>query len=409
MRILVVSQHCWPEPFNVLETCEMLRRAGHDVTVLTGLPNYPQGEIAEEYRNHKNRQQCKNGVKIVRSWLYPRGVDLSGFGKIQRIVNYVSFALAASSANLLKDQNFDVVLCVQYSPVLMAIPALKHARRRGVPCIIYVYDLWPEDMLTGGMTKSGMPYRIMKRISKRIYGQADAIAATSPDFEKYFLDNLEMRNFDYYYLPQYAEQMFDEVEAACFPRKDDVVNITFAGNVGGNQAIDGIVRAAAILRDRADVMIHIVGSGSRHEECKRLSKELNIENIVFHGRQPLEAMPEYYAKADALLLPFAKSKNGSLVTAYTIPRKFQSYLAAGKPIICSADGSVSELVERNAIGYACAAEDPNALASAISRFADASVGERAEMGERAKALYDEEFSREQFIDRMNEMLRLVTE
>lgn len=409
MRILVVSQHCWPEPFNVLETCEMLRRSGHDITVLTGLPNYPQGEIAEEYRHHNNRLQYKNGVKIVRSWLYPRGADLSGFGKIRRVVNYVSFALAASNSNLLKGQDFDIVLCVQYSPVLMAIPALKHARRRGVPCAIYVYDLWPEDMLTGGMTKSGMPYRVMRKISRRIYEQADAIAMTSPDFKSYFINDLDLMNSDYYYIPQYAEQMFEEIELSGCAQEDDVVNITFAGNVGGNQAIDGVVKAAALLRSRADIRIHVVGSGSKLEECKRLSKELHAENIVFHGRQPLEEMPAYYAEADALLLPFAKSKNGSLVTAYTIPRKFQSYLAAGKPIICSADGSVSELVERNAIGFSCAAEDPSALASAISRFADVKASEKEEMGKRAKMLYEEEFSRQQFNDRMNEMLRLVAE
>jgi glycosyltransferase involved in cell wall biosynthesis len=409
MKILVVSQHCWPEPFNVLETCEMLQQLGHDVTVLTGLPNYPQGVIPKEYQHRKNRRQDRGGVRIVRSWLCPRGRDLSGFGKVQRIVNYFSFALAASNANLLKGQDFDIVFCLQFSPVLMAIPALKHARRRGVPCVIYSYDLWPEDMLTGGMTKKGLPYKIMKEISKYIYGHSDAIAVTSPDFKQYFKSYLGIESPECYYLPQYAEEMFEAIGVSGPTRERDKVNITFAGNVGGNQSIEAVVRAAALLDNRTDIEIHIVGSGSRLEECKRLSKELNTANVVFHGRQPLEMMPAYYAEADALLLPFAKSTNESLVTSYTIPRKFQSYLAAGKPIICSADGIVSQLVERNSIGFSCAAENPGALASAISEFADASTGEIAEMGKRAKALYDEEFSRRQFIDRMSEILRMVAE
>ncbi len=409
MRILVVSQHCWPEPFNVLETCEMLQQSGHDVTVLTGLPNYPHGVIAEEYRHRKNRVQEKCGVRIVRSWLYPRGATLSGFGKIRRMANYISFAFAASNASLLKKQDFDVVLCMQFSPILMAIPALRHAQRRNVPCIIYSFDLWPEDILAGGMTKRSLLYKMMTRVSRRIYERADIIGITSPDFQRYFVDYLGVEGPEYCYLPQYAEKMFERIEAPRLAEGGGVVNITFAGNVGSNQAIDNVIRAAALMDSRVEVRIHIVGSGSKLEECKRLAKELNVENVVFHGRQPLETMPAYYASADALLLPFAKSAEGSLVTSYTIPRKFQSYLAAGRPIICSADGIISELVERNSIGFACPAEDPSALASVISEFADAKASEVVEMGKRARALYDEDFSRKQFIERINEMLRLVAE
>lgn len=408
MRILVVSQHCWPEPFNVLETCELLQQLGHEVTVLTGLPNYPQGAVQADYRHRKNRVQEKNGVTIIRSWLYPRGANLSVRGKIKRVINYFSFALAASRRTLLKGHRFDLVICLQFSPVLMAVPALLHARRLKVPCLIYVFDLWPEDMLAGGIAKDGFLFKIMAKASKFIYSRADAIMGTSPDFRRYFADELRLKNTMFYFLPQYAEALFEDVERSTQVRENNGINIVFAGNVGANQAIDNVVRAAALLADRCDIRIQIIGSGSMLEECKSLAQELGVDNITFLGRLPLEDMPKCYARADALLLPLAEPTNGSLVASYTIPRKFQSYIAAGRPIICAANGVVSKLVKENSIGVACAAGDPAALAAAIVEFADRGASEAAEMGKRARELYEEQFSRARFVERLSETLRLVT-
>jgi len=285
VKLLVVCQHYWPEPFNVSESCEELVRRGHNVTVVTGFPNYPQGKIYKGYSKLGGYSENHNGVQIERSWLIPRGENLHGINKLKRIANYISFALCASKkANSLPGK-FDVVIVFQYSPVLMAIPGLCRAKKDGIPCLLYCFDLWPEDILTGGMSRSGFPYKVMRKISKAIYSSADAIAVTSPDFEKYFEDELHINNVPFYYLPQYAELQFEEINYLQKSSGKEEINIVFAGNVGGNQAIDEVVKAASLLDKQDKTTIHIVGSGSRLRECEELKEKLSISNVVFHGRK----------------------------------------------------------------------------------------------------------------------------
>ena len=164
LKILIVCQHYWPEPFNVHEICAGLVAEGHDVTVLTGLPNYPEGVIPEKYKQKKNRYQEKDGVRIFRVPIVSRGENLKGVNALKRVLNYFSFSVSGSKfARKLK--GFDVVVAFEFSPILMVIPAIKVAKRESIPLLIYAFDLWPEDLLTGGLSKQGIPYRIMKRYS----------------------------------------------------------------------------------------------------------------------------------------------------------------------------------------------------------------------------------------------------
>lgn len=398
-NVLVVCQHYKPEPFNVSETCEELVRQGYKVTVLTALPNYPEGFVREDYRHGAHRDEMVCGVRVVRVPIIARGADLKGFNKLKRIANYVSFPLSAWLTRASLDERYDCVICVQFSPILMALPALRIARKQCVPCLLWSFDLWPEDMLTGGLSRNGMPYRIMRRVSRRIYTKADMVAVTSPGFSKYFDDQLGLPDLKTVWLPQFAEQIFENVADVTVNNGEKVV-FTFAGNVGGNQSVGTIVRAAALLNDE-HIHVRIVGSGSRLEACKKLAKELGASNVEFTGRMPIEAMPGIYASSDAMLLTLSKPvKGGSLVPVYTIPRKFQSYLAAGKPVLCAVDGTVGEIVADVGCGIRCDADNPDALATAMRRFAELDRGERAAMAERAKRLYAERFSRQKFFSRL---------
>ena len=407
MNVLVVCQHYWPEPFNVEETCELLKKSGHNVTVVTGYPNYPDGVIYEGYSGGKKSREHRNGVAIRRARIVSRGADLKGLNKLKRVANYLSFVITASSKAIVRDVDYDVVLCVQYSPVLMAIPALKHARRKGKPCLIYVYDLWPEDLLTGGMSREGMPYKLMKVVSRRIYSRADTLAITSPGFEEYFKTELGISNARYVYIPQYAENQFVALgqEERQHPEQKDGVDIVFAGNVGGNQGIENVVEAAALMRDRSDIRIHIVGSGSRLEYCKELAQSSGLHNVIFHGRQPLSAMPEYYRMADAMLLPLSNPGNGSLVSKYTIPRKLQSYLAAGKPVLVFADGTIAEMARNYEFGLCSAPNDPRSMADTMLRFADMSHEQRMRLAENSKSTYEREFTKDLFLSRLENALK----
>lgn len=417
LNILAVCQHYWPEPFNVHEICARLVDAGHNVTVLTGLPNYPDGVIAEEYRRGQNRECTKDGVKIVRVPIVARGKDLKGINRFKRVLNYFSFCFSGSMASR-KLRGFDLVIAFEFSPILMVEPAIRVSKRERIPLVIYAFDLWPEDLITGGISKTGLIYKIMRKYSARTYSKANAIAVTSPDFMDYMKGFLEVEKPDYFYLPQYAEEMFeslgsDDANTACraeahaCPR---TFNIAFAGNIGGNQALDSAIRAMSLLDARSSACLNIYGGGSRLGQCMELAKSLGIEEMVrFHGRRPLDDMPEAYAGADAMLLSLASSKNGSLVSRCTIPRKLQSYMAAGKPILASVDGVAGRIVSESGAGLSCGSEAPEQLAEIIREMEAMGTDELSAMGRSSREYYENNFSRKLFFSRLEDIVTKVVQ
>ncbi|WP_101723332.1 glycosyltransferase family 4 protein [Eggerthella timonensis] len=408
MRVLAVCQYYWPEPFSIDDVCEELVRRGHSVTVLTGLPNYPEGSIPNEYKHGRNREQRRNGVRIVRTPIVARGANLRKGGAVSRVANYLSYAISGSLKALEISNEYDVVVVFQFSPVFMALPGIRYAKRARVPLLLYCFDLWPEDMLAGGMRRNGIPFRVVKMASKAIYSKADTIAVTSPGFETYFREYLELADRRFCLLPQYAEERFEQMDPGNHLKDDGTCDFVFAGNIGENQAVDVIVRAAALLKNDPVIRIHVVGSGSRYEECKSLATELGATNVAFYGRQPIEKMPSFYRMADAMILTLSRPANDSVVTSYTIPRKIQSYLAVGKPLIVSAPGASRRIVRDAACGICCAAEDPEGLALSMKSFVSLDQKERDEMGIRSRTLYHNVFSKEKFFRRFEEELESLT-
>lgn len=398
--ILVVCQHYYPEPFNVSFVCETLAQKGYDVTVLTGIPNYPQGEIYEGYRNGRRRRENLNGVEVIRASLVARGKDLVGLNKIRRVVNYVSFSLTASLNRAVRRKSYDCVVVFQFSPVFMAIPGLRIARAQHIPCMIYTFDLWPEDMLSGGIKKDGVIYSVIRWISGGIYKKADMLAVTSLKFRDYFQSNFGIGE-DAVWLPQFAESMFEksgsENSDPLSDRREQIV-FTFAGNIAHNQSVETIVEAAALIQDER-ILIRIVGDGSCLENCKDIARGESVKNVVFYGRRSLEEMPEIYSSSDAMLLTLGSSDSGSLVSKYTLPRKLQSYMAARKPIIASVgDSAVADVIKAANCGIVCAAGNPVDLAHAIEGFAGLDVDRREDMASNARRYYDGYFSNDRFFE-----------
>lgn len=389
MKILFVCQHYWPEPFNSTDVCETLVQRGHEVTVLTGLPNtgMPNGDIPDEYLKG-NREETRNGVKIIRASLHPRKT-----GAVNRVRNYVSFWRNANKIARKLPQGFDAVFGYQFSPIMQVDPGLVYAKKNAVPMLLYSFDLWPQSLLAGGFSKGSLAFKWMRLVSTRIYSQADRIAVTSPLFDEYFANELGLNLPKSIYLPQYAEDLFSletaEVPEGYAPGK---INLTFAGNIGAAQSVETIVRAAAILSTDDRFLFHIVGSGSSLEKCKVLADELQTKNVVFHGRKPLNDMPKYYSASAALIATFADDP----VLGYTLPRKVQTYMAAGKPVLGTLIGEARRVVVDADCGYCCDAEDSRALAKAFLAFAE---DDRAvELGRNAKKYYEEHFSKDKFFD-----------
>ena len=209
MKILVVCQHFYPEQFRINDICYELVKKGHDVTVLTGLPNYPKGKVLKEYKFFKNRKQTIKGVKIRRSFLFGRGSSIVGM-----IINYMSFAISASIKAIFLRGKFDVVYVFQLSPITMVWPAIVVKKIKKIPLVLHCLDQWPESITTGGISKKSIVYKILYRWSKKVYNSADLITISSKSFEKYFEEVLGVtkREKGLIYCPSYAESNYEKTK-----------------------------------------------------------------------------------------------------------------------------------------------------------------------------------------------------
>lgn len=404
MRILVVCQHYWPEPFNTADVCEGLVRRGHEVTAITALPNtgMPGNDIPEEWRDRALRDQVVNGVRVLRVPLHPR---LSGAAN--RVMNYLSFWRNANRLARMLPDEFDVVLGYQFSPVMQVDPGLVYARRHGKKMLLYCFDLWPISLTAGGFSEGSLPYKWMEAVSKRIYRCVDRIAVTSPLFDEYFRNGLGIQREDSAYLPQYADDVFSSHGELPLPVGFDPekVNLTFAGNVGQAQSVVTIIEAASLLADDDRIVFHIVGSGSRLDDCKNRSRELGVSNVVFHGRKPLEDMPGYYAASDAMLVTFEDSP----MATYTLPRKATTYLAAGRPVLAALSGESARVVKEAQCGLSCNTADAAGLARITRQFADLPASDRERMGIAARSYYVAHFTKELFFKKLESLLSELME
>ena len=389
MKILAVCQYYDPEPFRITDICEELVRRGHEVTILTGVPNYPMGEIYPGYEKGQKRNEIKNGVKIIRCFTVPRKADT-----FHRLLNYFSYAISAwFKAGQIKE-NFDVVFTNQQSPVMMCWPAIRYAKKHQKKCIMYCMDLWPASLAAGGMN-NGLIYKIFKWISKNIYRNVDVILNTSKLFETYQAQQFGVDKKRIRHLPQYAENLFDDVGSV----DNGIVDLMFAGNMGAAQSLHTIIEAAAMLRDRQDILFHLVGDGSELENLQKKADEMELSNVVFHGRKPLSEMPEYYAMADAMLVTLTKDP----LISMTLPGKVQTYMAAGKPILAAANGEIEFTLKDAQCGLCAAAEDAEGLAQIILAFVRSDSA--SQMGQNARAYYERMFSKVRFMDALEEKLR----
>lgn len=391
MKILVVCQHYWPEPYPLADTCEELVRRGHTVHVITGVPNYPMGYIYDEYRHGQNRSQVHNGVRITRTFTIGRRHNL-----IFRMLNYFSFAISSTFHALGMKEEYDVIYTNQTSPVMMVNAALAYAKKHGKKTVMYCMDLWPASLAAGGIKESSPIYKVFGWISGKLYRKADRILVTSRMFADYFANQFGITGDKVGYLPQYADSRFDE-RVAC--EKDGFTNLVFAGNVGAAQSLQTVLRAAKILEQQERLRWHIVGDGSELENLKKMSAELSLSNVIFHGRKPLDEMPKYYAMADAMLVTLTADPFISL----TLPGKVQTYMAAGKPILAAATGEIPNVIRDSGCGFCAEAEDAQGLADAVKKFLE--FEDKAVLGTRAQNYYQNHFTRTMFMDHLERELK----
>ena len=394
MHILIVTQYFWPENFRINDLALGLLERGHQVTVLTGSPNYPNGKLFDGY-GYFNRQQDYHGVKILRVPLIPR----SQGGGLRLALNYFSFAATASIAgSLLCKGNYDLIFVFEPSPITVGIPALILKTLKSAPVVFWVQDLWPESLSATGAVKSKTLLALIGKLVRSIYKRCDRILIQS----RSFLDSVVQQGGSpdrILYFPNSAEKIFNT--KLQFSENElslpEGFKIMFAGNIGAAQDFGTIIAAAKMLQGYKDIHWIIVGDGRMREwaETEVMNQGLG-NNFHFLGRHPIEAMPSFFSCADTLLATLRKEP----IFALTIPSKIQSYLACGRPIIAALDGEGSKIATESGAGISCPAEDPDALSEAVLRMYETPRLEREKMGMNGRRYYEANFDHDMLLDKL---------
>lgn len=386
MNILIFSKHFWPESFRINELAQDLRDEGENVTVLTGKPNYPAGAIFTGYKAQGTQTESFDGIKVHRVPMLPRGKS----GVLGLLVNYISFNLSSMfyAPVLLWKEKIDVIFVYGTSPLIQGLSAIPLKLLFKAKLVVWVQDLWPEDLINTGYVKNSFVLKINEWAAKFLYYFSDQILIQSESF-RIPVARLAP-NKKILFLPNAAERsVFEKCEQLTLPDTlgflKNGFNIVFAGNIGNNQSIETIVSAAEILKNKADIRIVMVGNGSLSDYLKDEVEKRGLSNLIISGRYPSNTMPVIFANSHGLLVSLAK--NGSL--SLTVPCKVQAYLAAGKPIVAALDGEGAAIVHESGAGVVCPTEDAQKLAACIVKLYEMSDGERNEMGEKGR-LYAEE-------------------
>lgn len=405
MRILIVTQYFWPENFRINDLTEGLLEKGHEITVLTGIPNYPSGTFFSGYGLFSNLRQTFNGAKVLRVPLFPRG---KGNG-VRLALNYLSFAFFASLlAPFLCRREYDVIFVFEPSPITVGLPALVLKKWKSIPILFWVQDLWPESLAATGAVSAPWIINKVRVLVGFIYRRCDRILVTSqayfPPIQSFGIASEKLR-----YFPQSVETVYQPVTVESDAPEESLLpkgfRVLFAGNLGAAQSFGTILDAAEKLKATPEIKIIILGDGRMRSWIENEVDKRGLgETVQLLGRYPLETMPRFFALADALLVTLKREP----IFALTIPGKIQSYLACGKPIIAALDGEGSRLVNDAGAGVTCPAEDADALADAILGLTKLPQESRDEMGGNALRYYQDNFNRDMLITRLEEWMTEVS-
>jgi colanic acid biosynthesis glycosyl transferase WcaI len=400
LRIFVVSQYFWPENFRVNDLVKDLVQRGHQVTVLTGIPNYPAGKVFDVYRAQPSAYATYEGAEVVRLPMFPRG---SGGARL--ILNYLSFVVSGGVLGpwRLRGKPTDVIFVFEPSPVTVGLPAVWLGKIKKAPVVFWALDLWPETLAAIGVVSSPRLLGWVGNLVRYIYNRCTLVLGQSRGFlgsiARYCDDKAKIR-----YFPSWAEEVFMDDGVKPAPEVPEWANgfsVVFAGNIGEAQDMPAVLDAAERLKANPSIRWVIVGDGRKSDwlQAEVVRRGLHAQ-VLLPGRFPVERMPSFYAHADALLVSLKRDP----VFSMTIPGKVQSYLMAGIPLLGMLDGEGAAVIRDAQAGWTCEAGDAAGLAQAVLAFAAMPPAVRKRMGLNGRKYAQQQFGRTQLMDRLEALL-----
>jgi len=400
MRVLLVTQYFYPENFKSNDIAFELVKKGHQVDVLTGIPNYPEGSYTKGYGLFKRRVETIKGVRVYRSFQFPRGKG----GGVRLLLNYASYVLSASFNVLFffVFKKYDCTVVHAPSPITQAYPALLLKRLRGVPVYLWVMDIWPDAIISAGGIRNQRIIRMVDKMVRGIYRNCDKLLISSKRFTESILTKGDLAD-KIAYFPNWSADMLQVDRSVPLPELPKGFRIMLAGNLGKAQNLEAVMETVLLLREQKDIQWIFVGDGTKREWLERFVKAHQLEDVVsVMGRYPAERMPLFFEQADALLLTL---KSGFPHLRMVVPARLQSYMSAGKPVLAMIDGGAVDIIEEANCGYAVPAGDSNQLAQVIRTKVYTDRAAWQQLGQNGRAYFEQYFTKEICIQRLMALLK----
>ena len=399
-KILFVCQYFYPEVFRGNDVAFHLAEEGHEVHVVTGIPNYPGGKFFEGYGWWKKRHEVVNGVKVTRLPIIPRGVD----NKIMLMLNYFSYLVVACVWMLFHaiGHKYDRVFVQQLSPVMMSLPGVLYKKLRKVPLYTWVLDLWPESLTAAGGIGNKHVLAFFDWFVKKEYKWSDKILTSSRSFDQSIMKYGDYKDKIIYY-PQWADGQAEVSTVQEVPKVPEGFILMFAGAVGEAHGFDCTMQAALLTKEHKDIKWVIVGDGRRLDWVRDFVKEHGLEEtVVSLGRYPAETMPLFFEQADVMLVTL---NDDPLFKLYA-PAKISSYMASSRPIIAVLNVEGGEVIKDAKCGWHLAAGDAEGFAKLAIELSQTDKVVLQEKGKNGRAYYDEHFTKDKCLRKLDEIMEL---
>lgn len=389
MRILILTQWFEPEPaFKGLSFAKELTKLGHEVEVLTGFPNYPDGQIYDGYRIKPVCRETMDGIPVIRVPLYPSH-DTVAF---KRIINYLSFSFFAALLGTFLVKKADVMY-VYHPPATVGLAASIISFFRRIPFVYDVQDLWPDTLAATGMMNHKGILKIVDRLCRFIYSRASRITVLSPGFKEILVQRgISSDKVEVIY------NWCDETQLKPTSNNDKNppslgltgrFNVVFAGTMGKAQALDAVIDAAGLLEERCPfIQFVFVGAGIEIDRLQQKKKDMCLKNVLFIPRQPVSMIGQILSAADVLLVHLMDDP----LFEITIPSKTQAYMYIGRPILMGVKGDAAHLVEKAGAGIVCEPENQKSIADAVQSLSALSEASLNVMGDNGRNFYMRELA-----------------
>lgn len=407
MKILFLTQYCPPEvgaPQNrIFELAKQLKKFGHDITILTAMPNYPKGEIFEGYENKKFLKEEIDGIKIVRTSIY--ATKSKSFTK--RLRNYLSFTFSSVLSGSKHIDKQDVII-TESPPLFLGWSGYVLAKRKKAKFIFNVSDLWPESAVKLGVLNNKLFIKMSTWLEEFCYKKAAAVTGQTQGI----VNNIVQRGFDkkkVHLITNGVDTEFFKKENRdeLFRKELGIQNkfaIVYAGIHGIAQGLEVVIDSAERLKEYDDIQFIFVGDGPEKQMLIEKAESKGLKNVKFLPVQLKPQMPRIIASMDATIIPLKRLD----LFKGALPSKMFEALSSELPIVLAVEGEAEKLINSAKAGIVVEPENSQQIADAILKlYNDRELA--LNLGANGRNYVKEHYSREAIARKLEKILKDITE